>query len=163
MRNSIALSGLVLLVAAVVVVSATAAESEAETNARRARIEALQQAEKLLASRAAVMPEMRAISVEGSIDGPRGPRVLINNQWVGVNAKVNVRIVRSQKALKAIEALREYDTAAADELVRRLDEYIAKNPQLTLTLQRIQPNALVFASPDGPQTVPFQVPSADGK
>lgn len=132
-------------------------ESSEEASIRAARVTALQEAEKLLASRTAVAPDMGAIVVGGSIDGPQGRRVLINNQWVGINTQVAVRLVRSYKAASAIETLREYDTSAADELSRRLDVYIANNPVLKLTLQRIQSGTLVFSSQDGTQVVPFQL------
>lgn len=143
-------------------VSATTPDLTAEEEEqRRLKAEALQKAEQLLASRLAITPEMRAISVGGRIEGEADPKVLINDQWVGVHTKVWVMVTKSPKALDAIKTLRDYDSAAADELDRRLSASISANPRLEMTLQKILPNSLVFTSPQGTQTVPINLHAND--
>lgn len=142
--------------------STTTAEITAEQEQqRRERAEALQKAEQLLASRLAVTPEMRAISVGGRIEGMAGPKVLINNQWVGVNTEVWVQVTKSQQALDAIQILRDYDSEAADELDRRLTQSINKNPRIRMKLQKILSNTLVFSTPQGSQRVPINLQGAN--
>jgi hypothetical protein len=133
--------------------------SAEEEDKRRQKAEALQKAEQLLASRLAITPEMRAISVGGRIEGAAGPKVLINDQWVGINTEVWVMVTKSQKALEAIKTLRDYDTEAADELDRRLNASISANPRLKMKLTKILPDALIFSTPEGTQKVPFKLES----
>lgn len=133
----------------------------AEEDKRRQKTEALQKAEQLLASRLAITPEMRAISVGGRIEGAAGPKVLINDQWVGLNTEVWVMVTKSAKALEAIKTLRDYDTEAADELDRRLNASISANPRLKMKLVKILPESLVFSTPEGMQNVPFKLQSDD--
>lgn len=133
--------------------TATFATTVEEEQARQARSAALEKAEHLLGTNQALAPELRSIAVGGRIEGQLGPRVLINNAWVGVGQQVSVRLVKSTQAIEAIATLREYDTAAADEFENRLNTAMGSHPVLNLTLSRITSDSLVFASPQGPQTV----------
>lgn len=129
------------------------AEAEA---ARKARLEALARAQKILNSKDAFKPELGVIQVNGVIQGVQGTRALISNQWVKVGQTMQVRAGRTPEVNNAIEMLRQYDADAANQLEEKLQQRYAENPYLTLKIKKIEPKELFLEGDHGTYRLPIQ-------
>lgn len=126
---------------------------------RRMRDEAFQSADRLVASGAALRPDLRVINVGGLVNGTLGSRALIGNQWVAVGAAVQVPQYKSSEALEAIKTLAEYDADAAQDLTSKLNGQLVAHRTLPLVLQRITSDTLVFKSSRGLNEIKFNMNS----
>jgi hypothetical protein len=124
----------------------------------RMREEAYSYAQGLLKGGSALQPEVRSLNVGGILVGALGPRVLINNQWLGQGDKVNVRQVKTSEAVNAIKALAEYDSNAAAELGADLNANLAARPIVGLTLQSVTSTSVVLTGPQGRTVLPVGQP-----
>ena len=131
------------------VVSATAPQDEALAEQQRQRDNAYNYAEGLLKSGKGFQPEMRLLRVGGMVEGNLGPRVLLNNQWVGVGTKVPVRLTKTAEIQEAIKLLANFDEAAASQMGQKLDGELSSNPLLQLSVQKITSQSLVLGAPGG--------------
>ena len=116
---------------------------------KRMRDKAFNYAEQLIKNGRAMRPELSSISVGGMVEGQMGPRVLVNNLWVGKGTQVPVRQVRSAEALEALKVLGELDETASGELTQSLNSALAMKPTMLLTVTSIDATAMVLKSPDG--------------
>lgn len=133
----------------VIVVSATVAQDEIEAERQRQRDNAFNYAEGLIRAGKGLQPEMRTLRVGGMLDGNLGQRILLNNQWVGVGAKVPVRLTKTAEVQEALKLLATFDESAANELGGKIDAELTSNPLLNLTVQRITSSSLALGSPGG--------------
>jgi hypothetical protein len=115
-------------------------DSEAEEAQRMARLKALQQAEAVLNSPNALIPNLNGVRFTAHLVGPQGPRVLFKSQWVGQNHKIPVPLQISPEANQALALLREHDTQAADTLSNRLQGRLSANSQRVFTIAKINKN-----------------------
>jgi hypothetical protein len=133
----------------VIKIEVTTHEDEAEAERQRQRDNAYNFAENLIKSGRGLQPEMRLLRVGGMLEGILGSRVLLNNQWVGIGAKVPVRLTKTSEVQEAIKALSIFDEAAASELGSRLDTELAARPLLDLAVRKITSSTLTLGAPGG--------------
>lgn len=136
-------------VATTAIVTQTQVDLAAIEEQRRMRDKAYNYADQLIKTGKAMRPELRTLSVGGMVDGRLGPRVLVNNLWVGEGTKVPVRQVRAPEALEALKVLAEFDETASTELTQAMNAELATNPTAMLTVESIKPKALILKGKDG--------------
>lgn len=119
----------------------------------RMREEAFSYAQGILNGGAALQPELRTLRIGGILVGSLGPRVLINNQWLGQGDKLNVRQVKTTQAMSALKTLAEYDATAAAELTATLNADLAARPAVAVTLRTITSSSVVIEGPQGRSTL----------
>ena len=135
---------------AAVLISATQpVDTAALEEQKRLRDKAYNYAEQLIKNGQATRPKLSTISVGGMVEGILGPRVLVNNSWVGVGTDVKVRKVRSSDAVEALKVLNELDESASTELTQALNTELATNPLVTLVVHAITSTSLVLKSKGG--------------
>lgn len=119
----------------------------------RLREEALATASKLVASGRALQPDMRNITVGGVVEGNLGPRVLINNQWLGVGEKLTVRQYKTRQVQEALKALSAVDPGSAQQLADSVEAKLTAAPTLALTVQKITSQTVSLKSVYGVQDI----------
>ncbi len=125
----------------------------------RLKEEAYNNAQNILKSGNALVPDLRAVVVGGMVEGNLGPRVLINNQWLGVGDKLTVRQYKTSSAIEALKVLAELDATAGEEIKQALDTKLSQNPTVALSLRRITSSSIVLHGPQGEQVVKMNMNS----
>lgn len=104
---------------------------------RLARMKAMQQAETVLNSPAALVPNLSGFSFAGRLIGAQGVKVFFNNTWLGVGSQLSAPMEISNEARNALSVLQQQDLQAAEELERRLQSRLSAHGPLKLTLANI--------------------------
>ena len=131
--------------------------SNRENEAKRlARIQAIQKAESILNSSAAIVPMLSSLIFSGRIVGNQGIKVFYNNQWVSIGSQVSAPMQISTAARQALYVLGQQDVQAAEELQRHLEARLVKNGSLKLTLSAINEASVTLKSTKENFEIPLQ-------
>lgn len=120
------------------------AEAAALLEQERMKEIALNNARTAVSSGQGLEPLINSLRVGGMLEGIRGARVLINNEWVGKGSQVKVRQVKSANVEQTIKALADLDESAATELTGQLNQQLSQNSFTTLTVQAITSQSVVL-------------------
>jgi hypothetical protein len=133
--------------------ASTTVEAEAM---RLARIRAMQQAEQVLNSPDALIPNLSGLNFAGRLIGAQGVKVFYNNQWLGLGSKLSAPIEISAAARNALSVLEQQDVQAAEELQRRLQNRLVAQGALKLTITAINDASVSLKSPKEVFEIPLQ-------
>lgn len=106
-------------------------------------------ARSLLDGGRSLQANMGGLSIGGIIEGVLGPKVLINNQWLGVGEKLPVRQSKTPEIEKALKELEAMDAEAAQTMRSSINARLQADPVINLTMTNITSQTLYFKSPYG--------------
>ena len=132
------------------------AQLAAEAERSRLRDEAVGRVKQMISSGSGFEPMLRQLQVGGTLNGLQGPRVLINNQWVGVGSTVDARQMRTQKLAEELQNLANIDPATASEMGQQVQSMVIAGATIKLSIKQIAERSLTLAAPSG-QTYTLQI------
>lgn len=130
-------------------------ESEADERERN-KAEVLSRARALINSNAVFRPNLDGIVFDGYMKGAQGVRVFANGRWHGVGGKFSVPVRGAEQAYNTIQALRELDSALAEEVSSELNARLTSSSRLDLKITSITAKEVVLSGQGGTFKVPVR-------
>jgi hypothetical protein len=124
---------------------------------------AMKRQQALTAARALAKPNQAlqlnntALKVKGVSKGINGVRVLIDEEWVGLNQVIPVRYSVNVQTLAALRELQQWDEAAARVLESQIkqDKQRLEQEGVQITAVNVKNRQITLKTPQGVQQLPF--------
>jgi hypothetical protein len=121
------------------------------------RQQALSAARALAKPNQALQLNRSALEIKGVSKGIHGVKVLIDNDWIGLNQVIPVRYSVNVQTLGALRELQQWDETAARALESQIkqDQQRLEREGVQITAVNIKSRQITLKTPQGVQQLPF--------